>query len=388
MTQKRQLLDSQLKAIKPKDTEFFVNDGRGLYIRVRPTGVKSFVLRRKVNGVQIRTTLGRYPDISLRRARNLAGAERLKDSEKKHDLGNFLDHTHIRTFGDLLEDYYEVQIARDHKRPRQTRLYIDNRIPDKVKQLDIAQLSEFEALRFRGGIQNWLVKYARESGPIGANRLLAILKQATRHGVAAGKILIDPLAPLTKKQVGGTEKPRERTLTDEEIAALWHKNSPHQALFQFLMLTGQRIGEAQAARWAHIVDNRWIIPAENSKNARAHWVPIVPAIQSILDAQPKDRDLIFASRSTTGVQAWLRRWLMKQKMEDRYTPHDIRRTFVTRLNDLGARPYVVEKMVNHSLSGVMATYNHSEYDEERFAAAEVWAQHLLAIVEPGARDEQ
>lgn len=380
MTKRQQLLDSQVKALKPKDSEYMFRDGNGLYIRVRPTGTKSFVLRRKVNGITIRTTLGQYPKTSLRQARNLAGAERLKDQDSKRDKINFLDMTDIRTFGDLLEDYYEVQIARDHKRPRQTRMYIDNRIPDKVKNLDICELSEYEAVRFRGGIQSWLVRYARESGPVGANRLLAILKQATRHGVAAGKILIDPLAPLTKKQVGGTEKPRVRTLTDDEICKLWKTDSAHTPLLRFLLLTGQRIGEAQLASWTHIQSDRWIIPAENSKNAKAHWVPVVPAVQTIIDGQPKDRTEIFATRSTTGTQAWLRRSLDNQKVDPRYTPHDLRRTMVTRLNDLGVAPYVVEKMVNHSMSGVMAVYNQSEYVEERFAAAQLWAEHVAEIV--------
>lgn len=384
MTKRRQLLDSQVKALKPKDAEYMLNDGNGLYIRVRPTGTKSFVLRRKVNGQTFRTTLGQYPKTSLRTARNLAGAERINDLETKRDKINFLDTTDIRTFGDLLEDYYEVQIARDHKRPRQVRLYIDNRIPDKVKNLDVCELSEYEALRFRGGIQNWLVRYARESGPVGANRLLAILKQATRHGVAAGKILIDPLGPLTKKQVGGTEKPRVRTLTDDEIRKLWRTDSAHTPLFRFLLLTGQRIGEAQIASWTHIEGDRWIIPAENSKNAKPHWVPIVAAVQAVLDGQPDDRDQIFATRSTTGTQAWLRRWLDKQKVDPRYTPHDLRRTMVTRLNDVGIAPYVVEKLVNHSMGGVMRVYNQSEYVDERFAAAKLWANHVAQIVATAA----
>lgn len=386
MAKQRQLLDSQVKALKPKDAEYLVRDNTGLYIRVRPTGTKSFVLRRKVSGTTIRTTLGQYPKTSLRQARSLAGAQRIKDQEKKRDKINFLDTTDILTFGDLLDQYYDVRIARDHKRPRQVRLYIDNRIPAEVKNLDICELTDYESLRFRSGIQNWLVRYAKDSGPVGANRLLAILKQATRYGVAAGKILIDPLAPLTKKEVGGMEKPRVRILTDKEIRMLWTSDSPHTSLFRFLLLTGQRIGEAQNAFRTDIHGDRWIIPAENSKNGKEHWVPIVPAVQSVIDGQPADRDEIFATRSTTGTQAWLRRWLDKQKVDPRYTPHDLRRTMVTRLNDLGVAPYVVEKLVNHSMGGVMGVYNRSEYLDERFDAARLWAQQVSEIV--GERREQ
>ena len=377
---KRQLLDSQVKTLKPRDEPWLKNDGNGLYIKIWPSGKKSFLLRRKVNGKTTRTTLGQYPKISLRQARNLAGAERIKDQESKRGSANFLDTTDIRTFGDLLDRFYEEQIERDYKRPRQIRLYLDNRVPEAVKKLDICKLSEHESLRFRGAIQGWLVKYAKDSGPVGANRLLAVLKQATRYGVRAGKILTDPLAPLTKKEVGGKEEPRKRILTDAEIKNLWNEDTPHTPLFRFLLLTGQRIGEAQKALFADISDDRWIIPAENSKNGKEHWVPIVPAIQEIIDGQPNDRPEIFASRSTTGTQAWLRRWLIKNKVDPRYTPHDLRRTMSTRMNALGVAPYVVEKMLNHSMIGVMAVYNHADYEAERYEAAILWAAHVSELV--------
>ncbi len=373
------MLDSQLKALKPKDVDYLENDGNGLFIRVRPSGVKTFVLDFKCQGKRYRRKIGRYPDVSLRKARSLAGAKRLEIEESKKEKINFLETTDVRTFGELLDRFYEEQIERDYKRPRQIRLYIDNRIPDDIKKLEICELTPHESLRFRSGIQSWLTGYARTSGKVGANRLLSILKQATRYGDAAGKILGDPLAPLTKKQVGGREDPRQRVLSDAEIKALWNTESVHTPLMRFLLLTGQRIGEAQQALHTDISGNRWVIPAENSKNGKEHWVPIVPAIQEIIDDNPGDGDNVFGYRSTTGVQAWLRRWLKKQKVEPRYTPHDLRRTMSTRMNSLGVEPYVVEKMLNHSMSGVMAVYNHAEYEEQRIAAAKLWAGHVSQI---------
>jgi hypothetical protein len=53
---------------------------------------------------------------------------------------------------------------------------------------------------------------------------------------------------------------------------------------------------------------------------------------------------------------------------------------VTELNELGVEPYVIEKLVNHSMSGVMAVYNRAEYAEERMVAAKLWADHVVALV--------
>ena len=56
-----------------------------------------------------------------------------------------------------------------------------------------------------------------------------------------------------------------------------------------------------------------------------------------------------------------------------WSAHDLRRTFSTRHNAMGVPPYVVEKMLNHTFSGVMGVYNHATYDAERRQALEAWS---------------
>ena len=66
--------------------------------------------------------------------------------------------------------------------------------------------------------------------------------------------------------------------------------------------------------------------------------------------------------------------------------HDLRRTFSTRNNGNGVAPFVVERMLNHMLGGVMAVYNQAEYDAERRQALEAWSAWLKALVEQQAAD--
>jgi integrase len=63
-----------------------------------------------------------------------------------------------------------------------------------------------------------------------------------------------------------------------------------------------------------------------------------------------------------------------------WTPHDLRRTFSTRLGDLGVAPHVIERMLNHTAEGVAAIYNRAELLEERIAATRLWAAKLAEIV--------
>ncbi len=389
MARANRLQDSIVRALKygisdsaGNDKEWR-NDGNGLYIRVRPNGKKSWVLRRKINKISKKTTLGHYPKLTLKKARLKAAQVRTEDEETANRSSAGLNMP--GTFGELLQQFYAEQIAPRYKNPRRVRMYIDNCVPDSLKALTITNLGSSETREFRIIVRDWLVSYVKSSGPTGANKLLAIFKQTTRYGTAIGYLTVDPLHELTKKLVGGTEKPGSRTLTNDEIKKLWYAESPHLPLFRFLLLTGQRIGETQLANWSDIESERWLIPAEVAKNGRAHWVPITGPIRDILNALPRNRTKIFATRSTTRVQAWLRHWCKHEGIDPRFTPHDLRRTFVTELNELGVEPYVIEKLVNHSMSGVMGVYNRAEYSEGRIAAAKLWSDHVISVV--GESDE-
>ncbi|MEM7478563.1 MAG: tyrosine-type recombinase/integrase [Planctomycetota bacterium] len=379
MAQANRLTDSQVRGFKPlSDRDRWENDGNGLYIRIRPTGTKTWVLRRKVNKQTKKTTLGQYDQVSLRDARLLAAAARQSDNEqlKRIEAGE----PTRKTFGELLDQYYYDHIEPNYARPRQVRQYIDNRLSEDLKGRVVSGLDEKQTREFRVSVREWLLSYAKSSGPIGANRLLAILQHATRFGTAIGYLTVDPLSELTRKLVGGEEKAGDRVLTQDEIQSLWNSDSPHLQLLRFLLLTGQRIGEAQKAQWDDIRENRWIIPAVNSKNRIEHWVPLTRDAIEILDELDRNRRFLFAYRSTTGVQSWLRRWCDRNDIAPRFTPHDLRRTFVTGINELGVEPYIVEKMVNHKMSGVMAIYNKAEYESERTKAAELWASEIHSIV--------
>ena len=388
------LQDTVVRALKygvpdsAGDDKEWRNDGNGLYIRVRPNGKKSWVLRRKIKAIvkdkpgskTKKTTLGHYPKLSLRNARLRAAQVRIEDEKRASRSSAGINMP--GTFGELLQQFYVEQIEPRYKDPRQVRLYIDNRAPDSLRALTITDLDSSATREFRVTVRDWLFSYVNSNGPTGANRLLAIFKQATRYGTAIGYLTVDPLRELTKNLVGGTDKPRSRTLTNEEIKKLWWAESSCLPLLQFLLLTGQRIGESQLANWADIQEGRWHIPAEITKNGKAHWVPITDPVNDILNTLPHNRIKIFATRSTRRVQEWLKHWCEHEGIDPRFKPHDIRRTYITGLNEINdVEPYVVEKLVNHSLRGVMAVYNQAEYAEQRIAAAEKWSDRVISIVE-------
>jgi integrase len=239
-----------------------------------------------------------------------------------------------------------------------------------TKLRDVEHVDVFRAMK----------TYARRRGKVAAARLTSILKTALNHAVNAGYFTISPIISLTSQSYSGKTVHRTRVLTDEEIRNLWHTDRSHTPLLRFLLLTGQRIGETQLATWDHVVGEVWHIPAEIAKNGKAHWVPLPAAALDIINAEDRKRRKIFGHTSNTATQAWLKRWCAKQNIDPAFTPHDLRRTFSTRVNGMGVGPHIVERMLNHTLEGVMKVYNHAEYTDERRDAAARWAVELERLI--------
>ncbi len=118
------------------------------------------------------------------------------------------------------------------------------------------------------------------------------------------------------------------------------------------MLTGQLREEAAAITRQELdLDNTlWRIAPERTKNSRPHDVPLSSTALSILDQLPRrvDRDLIFGGRKGP-FSGWSK---SKERLDQRcglvaWRLHDLRRTFVTGMAELGVQPHVIEAVVNH-----------------------------------------
>ena len=360
------LTDQAIRRLRPRASDYWRADSNAdgtpnnLYLRVRASGSKIWHVRRLKDGVLLNVKVGQYPDLGLKEARARAQdvIEGAVDGEA--------------TLKAVSAEWYGKRIEGRYKRPKQIRQYLD-RIPAALLVRPIHDVERIAVARM-------LQQYARDRGPVAANRLLAILKQVFAYAHKVGYVPENVLAPLTRDEVGGAEPARERVLTDEEIRKLWHADAAHVPLLRFLLLTAQRIGEAQLAEWSHVEGARWNIPAAHSKNGRAHWVSLSSQALEVLKGQPADASPIFGGVTNTGVQAWVRRWCEREQIVPAFTPHDLRRTAATRMNDLGIAPHVVEKILNHSLQGVMAVYNKAEYADERTAAMQTWGDALERIV--------
>lgn len=227
-----------------------------------------------------------------------------------------------------------------------------------------------------------------------ANKTLALLKQLFSYAVSRGMIVQNPITEVKKKDVGSVSKSRERCLTDEEIKTLWQRIeetplSPYVIVAtKILLVTGQRRGEIAKANWQHIdfKNKVWVIPEKNSKNGKEHIVPLSPLavklFSRLLDIQQNEWVMPSPKGDTHMTEKAITRAIARYQEFigiDKWTPHDLRRTCATKLAELGTPPHVVEKILNHTLDGVLAVYNRFDYMPERIIALDNWSARLCVM---------
>jgi integrase len=217
-------------------------------------------------------------------------------------------------------------------------------------------------------------------------RISAFLMWCVGQGVIAH-------SPMVGLKLKPPERHRDRTLDDTELKAvilaardLKNVGGP---IIEVLALTGQRREEVAQMMWGEIDENAriWRLPAERSKNEKAHLVHLSEPVWEIIQSMPRKSKYIFATVTGTHFQAFKK---AKRKIDEEISipdwwVHDLRRTVVTGMARLGVAPHIADKILNHqsgTISGIAAVYQKFEFLEERKAALDLWAKHVCSLVGP------
>jgi len=378
--------DLKLPAGK-NDHIVFDDDITGFGIRLREGGSRTWIYQYRIGSKQRRMVLGSVKSVPLKLARENAGT-----LEAKVRLGGdpAMDKETARqeadnTFGELADKYLEAR--KSEWRPRseiEVRRHLTNHAKS-LHRLPITSVGQRDVAALLGSIAN-------NSGNVTNNRVRASLYAFFGWVIREGIRL--PEGNVVSYTNVREEKSRDRVLSDAELKAIWAAclDDYSGAILKLLMLTGQRVNEIAALRWDEVHDDQIVLPAERTKNDRAHVVPLSDAAKSILPAfSGKGRICVFG-RDGTGFQGL---GYAKPRLDARiakangkplphWTLHDLRRTVATRMADLGVQPHIIEAVLNHvsgHKGGVAGIYNRATYDKEKREALNLWAEHLLAIIE-------
>jgi len=234
-----------------------------------------------------------------------------------------------------------------------------------------------------------LVEICERGSPLTSNRVHSAVRKFFNWCVEEDLIAASPAHGVRPK---ARETQRDRVVSDTELPKIWAACDeigwPFGPLVQLLALTGQRRSEVAQMFWAELDldQGMWSIPRERSKNDRANEVPLSTPALEIIKGLPRYGDLVFTVTGMTPVSGFPR---AKRRLDELsgvtdWRFHDLRRTAATGMARMAVPPHVIEKVLNHSsgsVSGVAAIYNRYGYLDEKRAALDEWAQHVVQICE-------
>lgn len=382
------------------DAIYFDSDVKGFGFRLRRSSgktLRSWVLcyRRPDGGGARRMTLGEAAALTAEQARAAAEKMRAKVVLGEDPQG---DKAAQRTAGKLtvraLIEEYQADRKGDLRAATMrdvTRYLTDDSYFKALHPMPIERVS-------RRDVAACLTRIKREHGTIVAGAARAKLQAFFVWAMRQGYVEANPVI--------GTEQPkravsRERVLTDDELVRIWNAATEmgydYGAIIRLLILTGARRAEIGGMAWSELeLDGpqpTWTLPSARSKNHKPHTLPLLPMAANIIRSVPRlvSRDQLFGSRSDNGFAGWDKG---KQTLDARsrvtgWTPHDLRRTFSTKLHDdpLAVEPHIVEALLNHSghRAGPAGAYNKAAYRRRMVAALALWEDHIRALVTGGER---
>jgi integrase len=159
-------------------------------------------------------------------------------------------------------------------------------------------------------------------------------------------------------------------------------------------MTGCRSTEIRTAKWEwfNYKEKTWTVPGSEYKTGKTVRRALPECAISMLKEHQETsitNHVLTRSRykgpeddkppAQPNIAFFSAQIIMKTGMKE-WSLHDLRRTVATRLSELGAPPHVIEKLLGHQMSGVMARYNLHDYINDQHEWLKVWTEHLWSVL--------
>lgn len=404
-----QLNELQIKAAQPRDKEYLLADGEGLYLRVRPTG-RAWVYRYKEAGKEAKLSLGRYPAMSLAVARKKARAEAEKRAggvdprEARREEEERDRVARLNTF--------ELMARAWHAQAKTDRQWSASYAEKVMRHLELHIFPWVGALMMEAIKPTELVRCLhriKERGNLEtAQRVREAVQHVFQYAVDVGTL--EPAKNFVNSRTGGLPAPRARhyaAITDpQKLGQLlrdiraYRGNVITRAALQLSPMLFQRPGQLRLAHWEDIDLERtlWRCPPEKMKirewkkrdvRTPAHLVPLPTQAVDIL------RDLL----PLTGPSGPIFRSMAKRSEKTRYmsdntinsalrtlgydtreeiTGHGFRATARTLIRELlGWDREIIERHLAHvSDEELGGSYDRATFLDQRRKMIQLWADLL------------
>ncbi|PNG25607.1 tyrosine-type recombinase/integrase [Methylocella silvestris] len=395
------LTDAAIRAAKSRDGRTLkLSDGGGLQLWVTPSGSKLWNIAYRFGGKQLKLSLGAYPVVGLKDAREKKDdAKRLlaagtHPGQQKKTLALTKANAEANTFA-VIADELLAKKNREGLAPttiQKVKWLLDFARP-ALGGRPIGDITAPEVLAVLRTVEG---RGRHET----ARRLRSTIGECFRYAVASGRANADPTFAL-KGALTAPQVTHRAALTDPKAfggllrAINDYDGSPEvRAALRLLSLTFVRPGELRFAEWSEfdLEKAEWAIPAARMKMRRPHRVPLAwqaIAILKELQIVTGHGRLVFPSVrsserciSENTINAALRRMGFSK---DEMSGHGFRAVASTVLNESGRwNADAIEAQLAHvETDAIRRAYHRADYWSERVAMMAVWADQLDALRDGG-----
>ena len=382
------LSETRIRAAKSKERPYKLFDERGLFMLVTPTGGRLWRLRYRIGALEKLISLGAYPDVTLKRAREKRDEARIliaddidPSAQRKAQRAALLD-----TFEGVAQEWLALH---SKSLSPETLSILGARLNSALyPYLGSRPVAAITAQELLVVIRRIEARGRHET----AHRVRALAGRVLRFAVATGRAqhdvaadLRDALAPVRSRNFASVTDPAR---VGELMRAIdGYTGYPVTALaLKLAPLVFVRPGELRAAEWSEfdLPNAEWRIPAVRMKMKEPHIVPLArQAIAIVRELEPLARGgrYLFPSLRTRDrpmsentINAALRR--LGYSSEEQ-TGHGFRSMASTLLNEQGFPPDVIELQLAHTeRNKVRAAYNKAQRLPERRKMMQAWADYL------------
>lgn len=399
------LSDRAIKNLRPADRPYKRGDSGGLYLLVNPNGGLWWRLKYRIAGAEKLLSLGTYPDVSLKAARERRDKARsliaggIDPSIKRQDDKRAEALRESNTFAAVATEWHG----------KQAHTWSDKHATDVLRRLELnlfpdlgdCPIGEISAPELLAAIRKVEERGAHDL----AHRMLGVAGQVFRYGVATGRCERNPSGDLRGALTPHIPK-HQNAVTPEQLPKLLRDIANYSTIgdkqttlaLRLMCLTFLRTTEMIGAEWSEFEDldgpePTWEVPAtrmkgDKQRKANAVNLHTVPLARQAVAILTELRDIGSGSRfvmpgrnrDKTISNNTLLFALYRLGYKGVMTGHGFRTVASSALNEAGLRPDVIERQLSHKEQNkVRAAYNRTEYLPERRVLMQRWADMVDAL---------
>jgi integrase len=424
--------DPAIRNLQPSDKtyECMAHKEPGFGIRVHASGTMTFFYQYKVNGKRRFMTLGDhpYPKTTLKMAREFYQAELAKVKALRRGSADGVDPVLQKKRKAEIRSQEEEARRKEYSFNQLAKEYIANNVEGQLADKSVydikrillgatkeGSLDDFESWRVRKASSittedvAMLLKSVSNRSAASARNIIKACRPMFGYGLARGMVQSNPFILTSIKsflskpvQVKLVPSIKSRILAKDEIKHLWNALSTGKGskasknALRVMLLTGQRPSEVLGLQSGEISGSWWTLPKERTKarldkNRRDHCVYLVPEALQIIGTK---KGFIFESPAKTILDNGTKKYqpiainaighMLRANNYFGLAPwgaHDLRRTCRTFMSDIdGISANAAEAILNHARVGVVANYDHHDYQRQIEKSLILWRDKLVEII--------